>query len=395
MIFMQKILWLASWYPSNLAPFDGDFIQRHARAVSLYHDVEVIFLIRDKTGKITRSVKVDTLNEGRLSQQIIYYYSPKFWLSSFDKLYSQFRYKRLLKRHIRQYIEKVGKPSLIHVHVGMKAGVIMQWIKRRYSIPYVVTEHWTGFLPEADKRFDHLNYYLQSNWQKLWKNAAGISVVSEYLKKYIEKLFKKTTKLTVIPNVVDTSIFYPGDGLLHTRPHFIHISGLNFQKNPEAILEAFHLLLKKNIDFHLDIFGPADESIFSIARRLDLQNHVSFHPEVAQAVLAGYVRRADALVLYSRYETFGCVVIEALASGVPVIVSDIPVMRELVVENHNGLLAIEGSAEALAETLEKYLQNKVVFDKKKIADECAAKYNYAVVGKLFADWYKLVLMEKG
>src|SRR5690606_15112198 len=133
-----------------------------------------------------------------------------------------------------EHIEKNGKPSLVHVHVGMKAGLLMQWIKRRYAIPYLVTEHWTGFLPEAAERFDQLSLYLQKKWKELWQNAAGISVVSAYLGKHIRSLTMKMAAPKVIPNVVDTSLFFPLEEIPHKVSRFIHVSGLGFQKNPEA-----------------------------------------------------------------------------------------------------------------------------------------------------------------
>lgn len=52
---MNKILFLASWYPSRVNAFDGDFIERHAKSISLYNKVYVIYVVKDqniKDGKI-------------------------------------------------------------------------------------------------------------------------------------------------------------------------------------------------------------------------------------------------------------------------------------------------------------------------------------------------------
>lgn len=391
---MKKILWLASWYPNRLAPSNADFIQRHARAVSLYHEVDVIFVVRDAEGVITKNEKLEVIREGALTQQIIYYYSPRIPIPAINKLLSQLKYNRLFKKYLRKYIVEKGSPSLAHVHVGMKAGILANWLKRQYSIPYVITEHWTGFLPEAAERFDGLSAYLQKKWKQLLQSAAGVSVVSAYLGKHLSALPVKMPSIKVIPNVVDTGIFYPVEKQKSGIVRFIHVSGLGFQKNPDAILKAFAIVHERRLPFRLDIFGPHNDSITSQVKALGLQAQVSLHEEVPQPELAKWVRQADALVLYSRYETFGCVVAEAQVAGVPVIVSDIPVMHELVKQGGNGLLVKADDPAALAEQIGWFMQNREGFNSWLIAEESAARYNYREVGKLFADWYEEVLEDR-
>ena len=48
----------------------------------------------------------------------------------------------LYKKAIKKYIEKFGQPDCLHVHVAWKAGMVAMWVKRKYNIPYVITEHW-------------------------------------------------------------------------------------------------------------------------------------------------------------------------------------------------------------------------------------------------------------
>ncbi|HEX2847310.1 MAG TPA: glycosyltransferase [Chitinophagaceae bacterium] len=384
---MKRILWLASWYPNRLAPLNADFIQRHARAVSLYHEVDTIFVMRDATGKITKGIKQEIIEEGQLTQHIIYYYSPKILIPVVDRLFSQLKYNRLFKKYIRQYIHEKGLPQLVHLHVGMKAGLLAMWLKRKYNTPYIVTEHWTGFLPEAADRFDGLSFYLQKKWKQLWTDAAGISVVSVYLQERLSALQANMPPLKIIPNVVDTTVFYPEEQEKRNITQFIHVSELGFQKNPEAILEAFAIVKETNPSFQLTIFGPDNERGLSRIKELGLAEQVRLHTEVPQQELAKYVRQSDALILYSRYETFGCVVIEALASGIPAIVSDIPVMHELIQDGKNGILVKPEDPAALAEKILWFMRNQAAFDKTVIAGEAAAKYNYAITGKMFSEWY--------
>src|SRR5690606_34231878 len=106
--------------------------------------------------------------------------------------------------------------------------------------------------------------------------------------------------------------------------------------NPVEILQAFQMLKKDIPAARLAVFGSVKQEIVNKAAALGLADAVSFHPEVAQSVLAEQMNKSAALILYSSYETFGCVIIEANACGVPVIASDIPVFHETVADTVNG-----------------------------------------------------------
>jgi glycosyltransferase involved in cell wall biosynthesis len=381
---------LPSWYPSRLSPFNGDFIKRHAEAVSLYEDVHVIYVVKDEKGMLTNDVLIEESVNGRLTETIIYYYiSPKTF-SIIEKLFSERKYRNLHKEAINRYLEQKGKPELVHVHVGMKAGVIARWLKKRKNIPYVVTEHWSGFLKEAKEKFNDLPFYLRSAWRKVIQNAVGCSVVSQYLAKAIMKHFA-ITFCKVIPNVVNTDIFYPEIKIEKNTIRFIHVSGLDTLKNPKAILQAFQIVVKNYPDATLEIFGSQRTDIFRYAATLQLQNNVHFHPEVPQTVLAGYLRRSDVLILYSSYETFGCVIIEANACGVPVIVSDIPVFHEIIKEGENGCFVPTNDPAALAERMIWLVINRSLFNNNSIASMTWSKYSYETIGKQFSDWYQEIL----
>jgi hypothetical protein len=82
----KKILWLCSWYPGKTEPFNGDFIQRHARAAALYNDIYVIHVTGDSSGK-TENTEEEINKSGSLTENIIYY---KRSLSLLGKLMSHF-----------------------------------------------------------------------------------------------------------------------------------------------------------------------------------------------------------------------------------------------------------------------------------------------------------------
>lgn len=382
----MKLLWLVSWYPNRTEPFAGDFIQRHARAASLYHDIHVIHVVRDVAGTITKDVHIEENREGRLHEQIIYYYSRPGMIPALGKLLSHARYSKLYKKNIEQYLQNNGMPDVVHVHVGMKAGLLALWLQRTRGLPYVVTEHWTGFLPEAGRRLSDLPVYLQKAWRHLLVNAAGVSAVSNYLAQHLQTI-DGGIRPVIIPNVVNTDIFFPAKKEKTGVTRFIHISGMDHQKNAEDILKAFALVKAVTGSFFLDVFGPVRKELTELTSGLGLTDHVRFHGEIPQAQLVLYLQQSDALVLYSRYETFGCVIIEANACGIPVIASDIPSMQERIQEGKNGWLVKGGDPRALAGRIISFMQDPPAIDPLLMAGDCAAAYRYSTVGRQLSDWY--------
>jgi len=380
------ILWLPSWYPCKLTPYDGDFIQRHARAVSQYNPVHVIHFVRDKDGKITKDVEVVSNDEGNLTETIIYYYSQSFAIPTLDSFFSFKKFNHLYKKFLADYFKKDGLPSLVHVHIAFKAGLIARWIKKNAGIEYLLTEQWTAYLEEAKPNLRDLSFSSQYLISKIITEASLILPVSHYLAKAIKRRWP-TVKCEIVPNVVNKEIFYPQSKTETSALRLIHISTLTYQKDPETLFEAMGILIKKGVDFTLDVIGPANEYIVSLIKKEGIGERVNLRGEMPQLELAGFLSKNDALILYSRYETFGCVIIEANACGLPVIVPDTQLMHELVQTGVNGLLVHPGSASALAEALINFATAKNRFSKNEIAKEAADKYSYSCIGKMYADIY--------
>jgi glycosyltransferase involved in cell wall biosynthesis len=385
---MQRVLWLCSWYPNKLLPFEGDFIQRHAQAVSLYCKVHVMYAIRDTKGEITKNVKITEVDNGHLTETIIYYYSKSLIPGLFDKYLSYLKYKLVFKQAIKEYLRVNGKPDLIHVHTGMKSGLLAMWLSRKIKIPYVLSEHWAGFLPEAKPNLNDLSFAEQHLVSKIMNHAELVLPVSAYLGNEMKKRWPHI-RFEVVPNVVNKEIFFPVEKRPSGILKLVHVSTLTWQKDPESLLNAIKVLKEKGIQLRLDVFGPPDK-VQSLIKELDIADIIFLHGEVAQSKLAESIQQSDALILYSRYETFGCVIIEANACGVPVVVPDTNLMHELVDEGKNGILVPPGNFMALADAIESFSRNRFSFDQMRIA-RSADKYSYKAVGKKFWEIYNRLL----
>ncbi len=380
------ILVLPSWYPSEVNPFSGDFVQRHIEAISAYRQQYVIHVIKDENACVTKNVKVVFHQKNNYREMVIYYHIKKTGIKILDQFRSDTKYRGIYKKAINEFIEKEGVPTFVHVHVAMKAGLMACWIKQKFSIPFILTEHSTAYLPEADVQLHNYGNIFKRRTQKILKESSLVTVVSNWLGKAIEKDFP-FVKWVCIPNVYNSEIFYPENKELPVPPVFVHASIMNFQKNTEGIIYAFKKVKEAGKDFVLRLFGPVNGKIIQVIEDEALSKYVLMVGDVSQQDLASAIRESLAVIMNSRFETFGCVLIEANACGIPAMVTDIPVFHEIIEENTNGIFVTENDPAQLAKAIINFIEGKYAFDKNKI---CTATeiYNYKNVGKQFNEVYQ-------
>lgn len=389
---MKKVLWLASWYPNLIEPLTGDFIERHAKAASSRYSVSVIHVLKERVPVISEKVfREKRVYNSRCQAIITYYKVPVYKLRWVSRVIAAYFFLKHFISEANLYISQNGKPELVHVHVCMKAGLIALWLKWVHHIPYVITEHWTGFCPGARPNFDEQNLAYRFCWRMIMKEASGCSTVSDYLGLALKSRLK-TLEYMVIPNVVDTEIFRQHSSAESDLFRFIHVSTLNYQKNIAQIFEAIKILsVLTNKKFQLTIYGPEKPELFRLAKELNIENKIVFKNESSQPELAKDMQQCGALILYSLYETFGCVIIEANACGLPVIVSDIPVFHENVLGNVTGVFVPLNQPPRLAGELLKMMNDRTLFNETAIIDITKKKYSFEAVAALFDAFYDRAL----
>ncbi len=382
---MKKILWLASWYPNRIDNFTGDFIQRHARAVSQFCKVEVIYIKKDES-LLPNSISAEMSELDNLTEQVIYYNSHKTNFKILDRFISFLNYKKHYRNAVLHYLKKNGKPDYVHVHVAMNAGVIAQWIKKKWNIPYLVTEHWSGYYRQSKPSVFDYNFLFRFLNRQVLINATDFLPVTQALGETVKKGFVNVPYI-VVPNVVNTLFFKYNP--THAAPfRFIHISSMGYEKNPEGILAAAHLLKDRGYQFELLMLGNKNEELSEMARRSKLAPEVlNFKKAVSYKEVADEMQKSAALLLFSRYENLPCVILEALCSGVPVISSRVGGIAE-VIDKENGILVESENIKQLADAMEQMMINYGYYDRKKIAAESSARFNYNTIGRQIADFYK-------
>src|SRR5450755_711720 len=179
---MKKILWLVSWYPNETDPFSGDFIKRQAEAVSVFQPLTIIFVGKKAKISLTdqRDLPVQNSNNEAMHEFILY--DPAIENDApGTKILSLYNYFKTHLGIIRRLKKSKELPDLVHVHVAMKAGLVALYLKWKYKIPYVLTEHWSGYYPIAKDSLFKKTYFFQYCTKLILKKADRFLPVSEAL----------------------------------------------------------------------------------------------------------------------------------------------------------------------------------------------------------------------
>jgi len=375
-----NILMLSAWYPTDKNPFLGIFVRRHAEAIALKHNVYLLHVTVDNEMK-EKEFRIQKKQTGQLTEIVIYYGKSK----RKTNLYNQFKNYNILNKHysfgLNKYLESEIKFDLIHLNIAWPLGLIAKSISEQLKIPAVLSEHWTGYLPE-DGRYK--GAFLKYVTKKIVKKAKAITTVSNHLANQMISLGLKGNYVT-ISNVVDSELFNykkkEGDKI-----SLIHVSSLDdAQKNVTGLLRAFQKIKKKHQELELIIVGsgPNEQLIKRLSNELGLTTRgVTFVGHKTEIELATYFQQADALILNSLYENQPVVILEALCCGIPVISSDVGGIGENV-NPENGLLFKPNDENGLIQAIDDFILKKDSFNAISIQNSAKERYSKNIIAAEF------------
>lgn len=370
----MKILFLSSWFPNKLEPTNGNFVQRHAEAVAMKHDVEILHTIGNFDQK-EKFVWDDHIVNG-IRTLVIYYKNSKNPIQNFLRRMEAYKLG----------FAKMQKPDLVHANVLHNNMLFAVYLKKKFKIPFVVTEHWT--------LLRKINHATTSSVTKfvakfIANRAAAILPVSNDLKVSLEELgIKKPMK--VIPNVVDTKLFEPSDSA-HDDFTFVHISNLIPRKNADKILNVAIKLLKEDYKLKLKIGGDGDtHNLRNIVKKEGFEDQIEVFDTLTLPEVSQKLKDSDCFILFSEDENQPCVIAESFASGIKVISTNVGGISEFFPDNF-GIL-VERSDESLLENAMKALLNeKVITNKKEISDYAETTFSKNAIAQQFTDVYEEIL----
>jgi glycosyltransferase involved in cell wall biosynthesis len=376
----KTALFLCSWYPNRRNPTLGNFVQKHAEAASLLNEAVVLAIVADET---IHSIEVVENRRGELNEVLVYFPKKKTGFLSFSKLRSFLSYKKAFDIGMKRVNQLVGRPDIVHLNVIYPLGYFARKLKEKLGVPMVISEHASGFQGGA-------NAYpkvILSLAKKVLKSSACVMPVSNDLGERLKQLSPNIT-IKVIPNVVNEAIFIPSEEIDVTNK-FVHIStAFEPAKNLLGIIRTVKQLSIENANFSLHIISDGDVSkAHQLARELGVLNSfVFFYPTMTTQEIASFLKQCRALVLFSNFENFPCVIPEAFMAGIPVIATAVNGIPEYVNESNGILIQAKDEAGLLAAF--KSLIDSQPFDKEKLRAYAMEHFSYAAVGQQLDEIYK-------
>lgn len=278
------------------------------------------------------------------------------------------------------YVERFGRPDLIHAHNTLNAGLLAHEINRRTGIPYVLTEHSSyyhqGLVPRG----------LRTPVAETMRKARAVFAVSDALRRSLVS-FLGTKRMSgfvldVLPNVLpdefskrtSLAVLPPGQ-----RFAFLAVGNLLPIKGHDVLLRAFSRICAAHPGCRLRIIGdgPLRQDLERLACELGIQSKVSFLGVSEPQIVFNEMLTSNALVLSSHYETFGVAAIEALSCGLPVVATRCG-GPETIVGQQDGIFADPGDEKSLAAAMARMIETRASFDGAAIQRSAFARFGRAV-----------------
>ena len=372
----KNILFISSWFPNKLEPTNGNFVQRHAEAASLLHHVEILHAIGD-AGQKEKFVFDNQIING-VRTLIVYYRNSKNPLQNF--------LRRMKAYHLG--FKKMKKPDLVHGNVLHNNLLFAVFLKKKYKIPFVVTEHWTA-LREINR--EKLPFQKKVIAKFIGNQSNMLLPVSKDLEKGLQSL-PISTKMKVIPNVVDIDLFQPKN-TENNKFTFIHVSSLIPRKNPEKIIEVAINLWEKGYDFNLKIGGDGDvKPLLKQIENSNFKEKIEIFGEQTISEVANKLKNADCFILFSDDENQPCVIAESFASGIKVISTNVGGISEFFPDNF-GILLEKVDVKLLEEAMIKILNSELNSSKVDISHYAEQIFSKQKIAEKFSEVYHSILIK--
>jgi glycosyltransferase involved in cell wall biosynthesis len=198
-------------------------------------------------------------------------------------------------------------------------------------------------------------------------------------------------KIFVIPNGVNQKRFYECNDKvpLEGDPAILFFGSLTLIKGIDVLIKAIAKLKPELPRIKLHLVGPGFVDYFQLlVKENNIENSVVFHGWSPDDMVPRYLKSADICVFPSKYEPFGIVILEAMASGAPIIASDIGGIREIISSGKNGILFKSEDADSLSkQILSLYLDVEL---RKKISHNAmitAEKYSWEKIADKYISFY--------
>ena len=288
-----------------------------------------------------------------------------FGLSSAGRLLGASLLKRIRLLHRRMPV------NIIHAHAALPCGDAAAFLSRRLGIPFVVTIHGLDVFNACFETGIAAEWRRQASFS-VYQKARAVICISEKVKALLTGESGESVKAEVVYNGTDTEMFHPpvsADGSSQeAAPTILIVGNLLAGKGHELVLNAISKLKPSSRDpypnLQCKIIGEgADKNRFAaLTTKLGIGEKVQFLGRRSRAEVAAEMRRCTLFALPSRYEGLGCVYLEAMACGKPVIACRGQGIDEVIADGKNGWLIPVDGLEELVQALQLLLGNRELRD---------------------------------
>lgn len=365
----KHILFLCGWYPSRVLPNNGDFIQRHAEAVSLLHQVSVIHIISDANA--ISPIEFDSKVINGVHTHIAYIKPTKNSLLKFQRF----------RKAFFLLLKKTGNFDFVHLNKLFSFGLFALYLKWFLKKDYIISEHWTGYHSPQSQKISITEIFLS---KLITKNAKYVCPVSKDLENSMKELGLKGT-FARVPNVVDTKLFIPPKKQAKTPFTILHVSNMqDHHKNISGIINTIAEFKNYTTDFSLILIGENSLKYKPLVTQLDVVSFIQFIEHIPHEEVVNYMQEASVFVLFSNYENLPCVILESFSCGTPVISTNVGGVAEFF-PNDFGYLIAPKDEESLLTKLKEI--HSASFSPEKLHTYAVNHFSKDVIAKQFSNLY--------
>ena len=361
----MNVLIIPSWYSTKENLTNGSFFREQAQALRESGVNVIVAFVEVRLVSLENiNEKVEVFNEeGIKTYRIIQGKLPKT-----GNVGTAIAFKSGLKKIYKEII-KENSIDIVHLHSCIWGGLGGAFIAKKLSVPFIITEHSSYY-----GRFK-VNFLEKFIIKKSFKNANKVISVSEYLKSYIYKYNK--AEIEVIPNMVDCAEFLNNrvEKRAGEKFTFLTLCYLKNNKGVDILIRAFCNYFKgKDVKLIIAGDGPEKDNLVKLVNDLKINDQVIFKGALKREEVKIEMNKCDVFALGSKFETFGVVLIEALASGKPVISTRNGGANDIVKEE-NGLLVDVDNIDEMGKGMYYMYKNYNKYDKDLIREDCIKRYS--------------------
>ena len=364
-----RVLFIPQWYPSmdESNQVSGTFCREHVHAASVYDDVAALVYS-------ARQDRWPTLRWRRVDDGGVPTFYATYGMSPIPKTTRPFFYLHL-RRAFSRLVKEWGRPDVIHTQDGYGYYVIKTLAP--FRIPVVISQHSTAFM---ERTVDQATVR-RSQWA--FHRAMRVLPANKFAQQDYEP-YGLHPRTTWLPNALDTDVFYPSTQA--KQPWLLHASGFTAAKRFPDIIQAFGRLGMRRPEAVLQVVGdsPQRKQMEALAGEQLPPKSFQFYGAVSKPELAALMRRSSGFVFASDAETFGCVLMEAMACGCPVLTTGVGGIPA-VVRSGEGLFVEVGNIDQIANGMRQLLDGTHGLDLERISREARTRFSHQTVGQLLHD----------